>query len=96
MISKKVIHEVKFDTLKKEYRIRRSWENMIPFVTNDFLKAQKFLSEIKGLDIFPLSMLKKGAHYQLRVKSELYDRHLPFPGTPFDFKTDWYAIDFIY
>jgi len=96
IISKRAIHEAKFDTLKKEYRIRRSWENIIPFVTNDFLKAQKSLSEIKGLDIISLSKLKKGTHYQLRVKSEQYDRYLPFAGTPFEFKTDWYTIDFIY
>ena len=96
IINKEAIHQAKFDTLKKEYRIRRSWENMVPFVTNDFLKAQKSLSEIKGLDIISLSKLKKGTHYQLRVKSEQYDRYLPFPTSPFDFKTDWYTIDFIY
>ena len=95
IVSKQAINEFKFDTLKKEYRIRRSWENMAPFVTTEFLKAQKFLSDIKGLNIISLSKLKKGTHYQLRVKSEQDDRYLPLIGALFELKTDWYTIDFI-
>ena len=95
IVSKQAIHEFKFDTLKKEYRIRRSWENMVPLVTNEFLKAQKFLSDIKGLNIISLSKLKRGTHYQLRVKSEQDDPYLPLIGTLFELKTDWYTIDFI-
>jgi len=96
LIEKKEFHSIHYDALKKEYRIQRSWEKGGPVVENDFLKAQKSLSEIEGLDLIALSRLKKGAHYQLRVKSELHDRYLPFLRTPFEFKTDWYTINFIY
>ena len=94
LIEKKEYYRLHYDGLRKDYRIQRSWEKSDPVIETDFLQAQKFLSEIKGLEVFPLSRLKKGAHYQLRVKSELYDRYLPFSGTPFEFKTDWYTIDF--
>jgi hypothetical protein len=78
------------------YFIDRSWEKSDPVVEKDFLQALKFLSEIKGLDIISLSRLKKGAHYQLRIKSELQDRSYLFSGTPWEFETDWYTINFIY
>ncbi len=96
LIDKTVSHSIRYDALRKEYRIQRSWEKSGPVDETDFLQAQKFLSEIKGLEVLPLSRLKKGSHYQLRVKSELYDRYLSFSGTPFEFKTDWYTIDFTY
>ena len=59
-------------------------------------EAKRILSEIKGLKVIPLNRLKKGAHYQLRIKSELKDRSYPISGTPWEFETDWYTINFIY
>ena len=96
LIDKTVFNSIRYDALRKEYRIQRAWEKSGPVVKKDFLQAQKFLSEIIGLDIIPLSKLKKGEQYQLRAKSELYDRYLPFSGSPFGFKTDWYTINFVY
>jgi len=54
------------------------------------------MSEINGLKIIPLGRLRKGTQYQLRIKSELQDRSYPFTGTPWEFETDWYTINFIY
>jgi hypothetical protein len=96
LVEKKEFQSIHYDAIKKEYRIQRSWEKRAPSEEKDFLKAQNLLSEIKGLDIISLLKLKKGAHYQLEVQSELYDRYLPFSGTPFGFKTDWYTVSFIY
>jgi hypothetical protein len=96
MISKTAMHEVKFDVLKKEYRIRRSWEKRIPLVIKDFEKAQSLFSEIKGLEVISLKRLKKGEHYQLRVKSELSENRDHFTGLPWESETDWYTINFIY
>ena len=48
MASKTAVHDIKFDVLKKEYRIRRSWEKRIPLVIKDFEKAQRLFSEIEG------------------------------------------------
>ena len=71
LVSKTAKHDVRFDILRKEYRIRRSWEKGIPLVVKDFEIAQSLFSEIKGFDVIPLNRLKKGQHYQLRIKSEL-------------------------
>ena len=84
------------DAFRKEFRIQRSWEESRPAAVESFLKAQKSLSEINGLDIISLSKLKKGGQYQLRVKSESYGRYLPFSETPFDFNTDWYTVNFMF
>ena len=96
MTSKTAYHQIRFDTLKKEYKIRRSWEKRGFKTEKDPGKAQKILSEIKGLMVIPLKRLEKGAHYQLRIKSELQDRSYLFSGTPWEFETDWYTINFIY
>ncbi len=96
IISKTALHDIKFDVLKKEYRIRRSWEKRIPLVIKDFEKAQSLFSEIKEFDVIPLKRLKKGKQYQLRVKSELSGNKVHFTGFPWEFETDWYTLNFIY
>ena len=96
IVSKTAVHDVKFDVLKKEYRIRRSWEKRIPLVIKNFEKAQSLFSEINGFDVISLERLKKGMQYQLRVKSELSENKAHFTGLPWQFKTDWYTLNFIY
>ncbi len=96
MVSKTALHDVKFDVLRKEYRIRRSWEKKTPLVVNDFEKAQGLFSEIKGFDVIPLDRLNRDKHYQLRIKSELSENKAPLTGLPWEFETDWYTINFIY
>ena len=46
MISKTAMHDVKFDVLKKDYRIQPSLEKGGPVVEKDFLKAQNYLFEL--------------------------------------------------
>ena len=96
MVSKTALHDVKFDVLRKEYRIRRSWEKKTPLVVNDFEKAQGLFSEIKGFDVIPLDRLNRDKHYQLRIKSELSENKAHLTGLPWEFETDWYTINFIY
>jgi len=96
IISKTAMHDIKFDVLKKEYRIQRSWEKGIPSIIKDFEKAQSLFLEIKEFDVIPLKRLKKGEHYQLGVKLELNGEKFPFTSFPWEFETDWYTINFIY
>ena len=96
IISKTALHEIKFDVLKKEYRIKRSWEKRSPSIIKDFNKAQSLFLEIKEFDVIPHQRLKKGKHYQLRVKLELNGKKFPFVGFPWEFETDWYTLNFIY
>ena len=98
-----VTHTIKYDNLKKEFTISRSWEGENTKVTKSFEEAQKLMSEINNLKIIPLNKLEKGKQYQLRVKAEFSKKTLPlhlhyvlFFVSLWDFETDWYAIDFIY
>jgi hypothetical protein len=90
------IHKIQYDVLKKEYSINRTWEKASPLVVVNFEKARQLISEINSLEIMPLKSLKKGRHYQLRVKSELADRNYLFSKFPWQFETDWYTINFTY
>jgi hypothetical protein len=96
LVSIAATHEVRFDVLRKEYRIRRSWEQKTPLAVKDFENAQSLFSEIKGLNVIPLNRLKKGKHYQLRIKSELSENKAHLTGLPWEFDTDWYTINFFY
>ena len=98
-----VTHTIKYDNLKKEFTISRSWEGENTKVTKSFEEAQKLMSEINSIKIIPLNKLEKGKQYQLRVKAEFSKKTLPlylhyvlFFVSLWDFETDWYAIDFIY
>jgi len=98
-----VIHTIKYDNLKKEFIVRRSWRNNKPEVTKSFSEAQKWMTEVNSLKIIPLGQLEKGQQYQLRTKAEVSKQTLPFYLhyvlffiSLWDIETDWYSIDFIY
>ena len=98
-----VTHTIKYDNLKKEFTVTRSWKADNPENTKSFTEAKKWMNEINSLKIIPLDRLEKDAHYQLRVKAEVSKKTLPlylhyilFFVSLWDFETDWYAIDFIY
>ena len=96
IISQTAIHKIQFDVLKKDYKIKRSWEIRTPIVVKNFDDARELISKINGLEVISLARLKKGEHYQLKVKSGLNNQISHFSGVPYDFETDWYTINFIY
>ncbi len=98
-----VTHTIKYDNLKKEFSVRRSWKNNEPEITESFKEAQKWMTEVNSLKIIPLRQLDKGQQYQLRTKAEVSKQTLPFYlhyvlffVSLWDTETDWYTIDFIY
>ncbi|HEA69638.1 hypothetical protein LCGC14_2850330 [marine sediment metagenome] len=98
-----ITHTIKYNNIKKEYSVKRSWENGEAQITQSFREAQKLMTEIDSLKILPLYKLKKGMQYQIRAKAELSKLTLPlylhyvlFFVSLWDFETDWYTIDFIY
>jgi len=98
-----ITHTIKYNNLKKEFVVTRSWENNQPIVTKSFIEARKLMSEIDSLKTVPLSRLEKGEQYQIRAKAQLSKLTLPFYlhyvlffVSLWDFETDWYTIDFIY
>ncbi len=98
-----ITHTIKYNNIKKEYSVKRSWENGAAQITQSFREAQKLMTEIDSLKILPLYKLEKGMQYQIRAKAELSKLTLPlylhyvlFFVSLWDFETDWYTIDFIY
>ncbi len=94
---------IKYNSLKKEFVVTRSWENHQPVVVKSFSEARKLMSEIDSLKVVPLNRLEKGYRYQLRTKAQLSKITLPFYLhyvffflSLWDFETDWYTIEFIY
>lgn len=99
----KVTHTMKYDTLKKEYIISRSWEDYKTLTVKSLEEAKILMTEVDGLVIVPLGLLDKGSQYQIRAKAELSRLTLPFYlhyvlffVSLWDFETDWYTIDFVY
>lgn len=98
-----ITHTIKYDNLKKEYVVTRSWEDSQPLAVKSFEEAEKLMTEIDSLTIVPLKQLEKGKRYQVRAKAKLSKLTLPFYlhyvlffVSLWDFETDWYTIDFIF
>ncbi|MFZ5569463.1 MAG: DUF4390 domain-containing protein [Thermodesulfobacteriota bacterium] len=98
-----VTHTVKYNNLKKEFVVARSWDKGKPAITDSFEEMQRLMSVIEGLKVVQLSQLEKGSEYELKAKAELskmtlplYLHHVFFFVSLWDFETDWSAISFGY
>ncbi len=96
-------HTIKYNNLKNEYQIVRSWEGETPILAASFAEARKLMTEITGFRLTTLDNLEKGRRYQLRAKAKLSKITLPFyfhyillMASAWEFETDWYTIEFIY
>ncbi len=97
----KIDHMLKYNVLKKEFVIKRSWEMDEVLVTKSFDEAQNLMTTIKSLKILPFNWLENGNRYQIATKAELSKASLPFDlrsamffSPPWGFETDWYILDF--
>ena len=96
-------HTLKYNSLKKEYIVSRSWEGERLLTVESLKAAKNLMTEVDSLVIVPLKRLKKGQQYQISAKAELSKMTLPFYlhyilffVSFWDVETDWYAINFIY
>ncbi|MGM0452872.1 MAG: DUF4390 domain-containing protein [Thermodesulfobacteriota bacterium] len=99
----KVNHTIKYDSLKKQFVVKRSWEDNRAMTTSSFAEAQQWMSEIKSLSVVELNKLDKGTRYQVHAKAELDKVQLPFFLnyvfffiSLWDFETSWQSVDFVY
>ncbi len=96
-------HTVKYNNLKNEFTIRRSWEGDRPLSARTLDEAEKLMSEVEGYTVVSLDKLEKGVRYEVSAMAKLSRMTLPFylrilPVTPpvARFETEWYSIDFVY
>lgn len=99
----KILHTIKYDNVKIEYIVDRSWDSNRQKVVKSFDEGKILMTEIDSLKVVKLDRLEKGGQYQIRTKAQLKIRTLPFYlhhvlffVSWWDFDTDWYTIDFIY
>jgi len=98
-----VSHTIKYDNLKKEFSVYRSWIDRKPIVTPSLAEAQALMTRIDGLPIIDLNRMQKNEQYELRAKAELSKMTLPFYlhyvfyfVSLWDFETDWHSVVFIF
>ena len=98
-----IANSIKYNNLKKEFVVERSWENGRIRTAQSLQEAQKLMTDVDGLKIIHLNKLEKGKQYQVKAKAQLSKLTLPFYlhyvfffVSLWDFETDWYTIDFIY
>jgi len=94
---------LKYNPLKKEFSVLRSWKNEKAVIIQSFEEAKSLMTEIDNLKIIALNKLVKGDKYQLKIKAELDKVTLPlslhyvfFFVSFWDFETNWYLINFTY
>lgn len=100
---REIRHSIKYDSLKRVYEVTISEENNKAITVTSFEEAKKLMAEVVGLKVTPLSDLRKGGRYRLRMMAELDKIELPyylhyvlFFLSLWDFETDWYSVDFRY
>ena len=98
-----ISHSIKYDNLTGTYELKLSERNDKGVTVRSFDEAKKLMAEVVALKLIPLPQLKKGARYQLqmmaelsKVKLPLYLHYILFFLYLWDFKTDWYAVEFRY
>lgn len=98
---KKIAHQtatntIKYDPLKKEYSLMRSWDSGPPLVVGALYEARDMTTEVKDLKVAPLARLEKGRNYQIRVQAVCQDQNAFIFSPSGCFNTDWYTVDFTF
>jgi hypothetical protein len=96
-------HTIKYNNLKNDFTVTRSWENDKHLTTDSFDQAKQWMTDISELKLMPLSHLQKGVYYKIKAKAQLAKVTLPpflnylfFFVSLWDFETDWQTVKFIY
>jgi len=98
---KKIAHQtatntIKYDPLKKEYSLIRSWDSGPPLVIGALQQARHLTTEVKDLKLTPLARLERGRNYQVRVQAVCQDQNAFLFSPSGCFNTDWHTIDFTF
>lgn len=100
---KAISHALRYDNIKEEYIVERSWEDGQPLVTESFTEATRRMCNIQGLPICEMNKLDKGGKYRIEAKAELDKMTLPFYLhyvffflAFWNFETDWHTKSFTY
>jgi hypothetical protein len=94
---------IKYDTLKKEYIVTRSWKNPDPVKVDTFEEAAALMTRIEGLSLIQVKGLVKGGTYKIKAKAQMnkvarpkYLNFILFFLDTWKLETRWNAVNFIY
>jgi hypothetical protein len=91
-------HIIEYDSLKKEYRIKRDDKNDSKMTTSPD-EAKMLMSEVNGFEILPLAEIDPDSTYKIKVKAKLARKTLPLYfhylipfASLWDFETEWHEL----
>ncbi len=94
-------HNVKYNPLKKEFVIERSWDGDFSFVTQSLDEVRRMMSDIGGMRVASMERIEKGQVYRIRVRAELSRvkmspamQQMLLVVPALEFKTDWRTVSF--
>jgi hypothetical protein len=98
---KKIAHytvnnNIKYDSLKNEYSLTRSWESGPPLTFKAFNMARHMMAEVNNFKVMPLHRLEKGENYQIRVRAFCQDQNAFIFSPSGCAKTAWHRVNFTY
>ncbi|MEJ5357191.1 MAG: DUF4390 domain-containing protein [Desulfobacterales bacterium] len=98
-----VEHILRFDRVKNEFTVRRSWRGFEAETTPSFEEARQWMSWIEGYPLAGLDRLTRGSSYALLAQAGIVRRGLPwglhhvlFFLSFWEEETDWYVLHFRY
>ncbi len=96
-------HTIKYDALKKEYLISRSWKPEKNITVKTLDEAEKIMNHVDGFNLILVKKLVRGDFYRVKAKAEqdklslpYYLKYILFFLSFWEFETDWSIIDFEY
>jgi len=99
----KVTHDVRYDSLKEIYMVSLHEKDDKEILVRSIDEVEGLMSKIEKLKLTELQALQRGDSYQVRMMAKLDKTRLPnnlhnvlFFLSPWEFKTDWHAVDFTY
>jgi hypothetical protein len=102
IIDRQAIHTIKYNALKNNFTVTRSWDNDTIYKTvQSFEEARRLMQQTRELKIIELEKLSGGTAYKINVMAKMnknkrpfYLKYLLFFINFNDFKTRWRTIQF--
>lgn len=101
LVKKEIRHTIHYDNIKKAYEIKLDEDGNKSIWVNDLDEAKRLMSSIVALRVVRLNRIVKGKRYRIKMMAQLDKVKPPFKLhyvffflSYWDFKTDWYTIEF--
>jgi len=96
-------HMIKYDNVRNVFYVSYSEQGGVPVEFRDFASAKRAMTDVSGIAVAPIRILKRDAQYFVRAKAKLDKIRMPlhmeyvlFFVSMWDFETDWYKQGFVY